>query len=76
MKKTRKIGLNMRADLYDRLAKLAKMNGQTTTYVLEQAAKHYIECLAPTQGTVRPAVMAHIRKSIEKNRKLLTRLAK
>ncbi len=38
----KQVGLNMRATLYDDLAKLAKDNGQTTTYVLEQAAEHYI----------------------------------
>ena len=73
---TRKVGLNMRAGLYDDLAKLAKDNGQTTTYVLEQAVEHYIQYVAPTQGTVRPEIMAHVRKSIEKNRKLLHLLAK
>lgn len=40
---TRKVGLNMRAGLYDDLAKLAKDNGQTTTYVLEQAIERYIQ---------------------------------
>jgi len=73
---TRKVGLNMRAGLYDDLTKLAKDNGQTTTYVLEQAVEHYIQYVAPTQGTVRPEIMAHVRKSIEKNRKLLHLLAK
>lgn len=72
---TRKVGLNMRSGLYDDLAKLAKDNGQTTTYVLEQAVEHYIQYVAPTQGTVRPEIMAHVRKSIEKNRKLLHLLA-
>jgi hypothetical protein len=72
---TRKVGLNMRAGLYDALAKLAKDNGQTTTYVLERAAEHYIQYVAPTQNTVRPEIMAHVRKSIEKNRKLLHLLA-
>ncbi len=72
---TRKVGLNMRAGLYDALAKLAKDNGQTTTYVLERAAEHYIQYVAPTQNTVRPEIMAHVRKSIEKNRKLLQLLA-
>jgi hypothetical protein len=72
---TRKVGLNMRAELYDDLAKLAKDNGQTTTYVLERAAEHYIQYVAPTQNTVRPEIMAHVRKSIEKNRKLLHLLA-
>ena len=72
---TVKVGLNMRAALYDDLTKLAKDNGQTTTYVLEQAAEHYIQFVAPTQCTVRPEIMAHARKSIEKNRKLLQLLA-
>jgi predicted DNA-binding protein len=72
---TRKVGLNMRAELYDDLAKLAKDNGQTTTYVLERAAEHYIQYVAPTQNTVRPEIMAHVRRSIEKNRKLLHLLA-
>jgi len=72
---TRKVGLNMRAGLYDALAKLAKDNGQTTTYVLERAAELYIQYVAPTQNTVRPEIMAHVRKSIEKNRKLLQLLA-
>ena len=73
---TRKVGLNMRAGLYEDLTKLAKDNGQTTTYVLEQAVEHYIQFVAPTQGTVRPEIMAHVRRSIEKNRKLLHLLAK
>jgi len=72
---TRKVGLNMRAGLYDDLTKLAKDNGQTTTYVLERAVEHYIQYVAPTQNTVRPEIMAHVRKSIEKNRKLLHLLA-
>jgi len=73
---TRKVGLNMRVGLYEDLTKLAKDNGQTTTYVLEQAVEHYIQYVAPTQGTVRPEIMAHVRRSIEKNRKLLHLLAK
>jgi hypothetical protein len=55
---------------------LAKDNGQTATYVLDQAVEHYIRYVAPTQGTVRPEIMAIARKSIEKNRKLLDLLAK
>jgi hypothetical protein len=73
---TRKIGLNIRSTLYNDLTKLAKDNGQTTTYVLEQAVEHYIQYVAPTQSTVRPEIMANVRKSIEKNRKLLHLLAK
>lgn len=66
----------MRADLYNGLTKLAKENGQTTTYVLERAAEHYLQFVAPTQETVRPEVMAQVRRTIDKNRKLLKLLAK
>ena len=71
----KQVGLNMRAALYDELAKLAKDNGQTTTYVLEQAAEHYLRFVAPTQNLVRPEIMAHARRSMNKNRKLLQLLA-
>jgi len=69
------VGLNMRATLYNDLTKLAKDNGQTTTYVLEQAAEHYLRFVAPTQSTVRPEIMAHVRRSVDKNRRLLQLLA-
>jgi hypothetical protein len=76
-KETRKkVGLNMRAALYDDLSKLAKDNGQTTTYVLERAAEHYIQFVAPKEGVVRPEIMTHVRRSVDKNRKLLQLLAK
>ena len=65
----------MSADLYADLAKLAKDNGQTITHVLEQAVEHYIQYVAPRQGIVRPEIMSHVRKSVEKNRKLLQLLA-
>ena len=35
----KQVGLTMRATLYNDLTKLAKDNGQTTTYVLEQAVE-------------------------------------
>lgn len=70
-----KVGLNMRADLYQDMTQLAKDRGQTATYVLNQAVEHYIRYVAPTQGTVRPEIMARARKSIEKNRRLLELLA-
>jgi len=72
----KKVGLNMRAALYDDLSKLAKDNGQTTTYVLERAAEHYIQFVAPKESVVRPEIMTHVRQSIDKNRKLLQLLAK
>ena len=71
----KKVGLNMRAALYDDLSKLAKDNGQTTTYVLERAAEHYIQFVAPKEGVVRPEIMTHVRRSVDKNRKLLQLLA-
>jgi hypothetical protein len=71
----KQVGLTMRATLYDGLAKLAKDNGQTTTYVLEQAAEHYLQFVAPTQNVVRPEIMTHVRRSMNKNRKLLQLLA-
>jgi|HubBroStandDraft_3_1064219.scaffolds.fasta_scaffold240707_1 predicted transcriptional regulator len=72
----KQVGLNIRAALYDDLTKIAKDNGQTTTYLLEQAVEHYLRYIAPSQDTIRPEMMAHARKSIEFNRKLLELLAK
>jgi predicted transcriptional regulator len=72
---TRKIGLAMRRELYEDLSKLAKDNGQSKSFILEKAVEHYIQFVAPTQSTVRPEIMAHVRRSVEKNRKLLQLLA-
>jgi hypothetical protein len=72
----KKVGLNMRAALYDDLSRLAKDNGQTTTYVLERAAEHYIQFVAPKESVVRPEIMTHVRQSVDKNRRLLQLLAK
>ena len=71
----RQLGLKMRANLYNGLAKHAKANGQTVTYVLERAAEHYLEFVAPTETTVRPEIMSLARKSITRNHKLLQLLA-
>jgi hypothetical protein len=71
----KQVGLNIRASLYDDLSKLAKDNGQTTTFLLEQAVEHYLRYIAPSQETVRPEMMAHLRESIVKNRKLYQLLA-
>jgi len=71
----RQIGLTIRATLYDDLTKLAKDNGQTTTYVLERAVEHYIRFVAPTESVVRPEILAHVRRSMDKNRRLLRLLA-
>lgn len=71
----KQVGLNMRTALYQDLSKLAKDNGHTTTYVLERAAEHYIQFVAPKESVVRPEIMAHVRRSVDKNRKLLQLLA-
>lgn len=75
-KATRKVGLEMKTALYENLSQLAKDNGQTRSFILEKAIEHYIQFVAPTQSTVRPEIMAHVRRSVEKNRKLLELLAK
>ncbi len=52
-----------------------KENGQTQRYLLEQAIAHYIEFVAPTQGSIRPEAMMHFRRSTDKNRELHKLLA-
>jgi ribbon-helix-helix CopG family protein len=74
--RTRKIGLEMDAQLYAELSKLAKANGQSRRFLLEKALEHYLEFVVPTQGTVRPEVMSQFRRSTDKNRKLHELLAK
>ena len=71
----KQVGLNMRVALYNDLSKVAKDNGHTTTYVLEQAVEHYIQFIAPAESVVRPEIMARVRQSITKHRKLYQLLA-
>jgi hypothetical protein len=73
---TTQIGLNMSTSLYRKIKKIAHDNGQTATHVLEQAAEHYIRYVQPTEQTVRPEFMAHVRRSMKKNDELLQLLAK
>jgi predicted transcriptional regulator len=73
--KTRKVGLEIKSDLYEGLSKLARENGQTKSFILQKAVEHYIQFVAPTQRTIRPEMMAHARRSMQRNRKLLQRLA-
>ena len=75
-RRSRKIGLEMRAELYKALSQIAEDNGRTRSYVLEKAVEHYIQFVAPAQDVVRPEIMAQVRRSVQKNRKLLQRLAK
>jgi len=72
---TRKVGLEINARLYADLSRLAKENGQSRRFLLERAVEHYLQFVAPSQGTVRPEVMAHFRRSTDKNRKLHELLA-
>lgn len=74
--KTRKIGLEMSADLYGELSKLARANGQSRRFLLERAVEYYLHQVAPSQATVRPEVMKQFRRSVDKNRKLYELLAK
>ncbi len=73
--RTRKIGLEMNAQLYAKLSKVAERNGQSRRFLLEKALEHYLEVVVPSQSTVRPDVMKHFRRSTEKNRRLHQLLA-
>jgi uncharacterized protein YueI len=73
---TVKIGPEIDKKLYSKFAKIAEENGQSFRFVLERAMENYIQLVAPSQSTVRPEVLAHFRRSTEKNRKLLELLAK
>jgi predicted transcriptional regulator len=74
--KTRKIGLEMSADLYGELSKLARENGQSRRFLLEKAVEHYLHQVVPAQAAIRPEVMKQFRRSVDKNRKLYELLAK
>lgn len=71
-----KLGLEIDAHLYAHLSELAEQNGQSKRSLLEQALKFYFEAVVPSEGRVRPEVLAHFRKSVAKNEKLLRLLAK
>lgn len=73
--KTIKIGPAIDRQLYEEFVKVAQENGQSQRYLLERAMRHYLQFIAPSQGVVRPEVMAHFRRSTDKNRELHKRLA-
>ena len=73
---SKKIGLEIESRLYAHLTKVAKANGQSRRFVLENALKHYLDVVVPSRGTIRPEVMAHARRSVSKNRKLMELLAR
>lgn len=74
--RTRKVGLEVNAKLYQQFSQAATANGQSRRFLLEKALKHYLDVVLPSAGTVRPEVLAHARLSMEKNRELLRLLAK
>ena len=74
--KTRKIAPEIDAKLWEELAAVAKRNGQSQRYVLEQALVHYLRDVVPSQQLVRPEVMDAFEQSVARNRDLLERLAK
>ena len=73
---TIKIGPEIDKRLYAKFAKIAEQNGQSVRFVLERAMENYIQLVAPSQSAIRPEVLAHFRRSTEKNRKLHELLAK
>ena len=74
--KTKRIAPEIDAKLWDELVAVAKRNGQSQRYVLEQALTHYLRNVVPSQHLVRPNVMAIFGRVVDRNRDLLERLAK
>jgi hypothetical protein len=73
---TKKIAPEIDAELWDEFVAVAKQNGQSQRYVLEQALTHYLRNVVPSQHLVRPDVMAAFGRVVDRNRDLLDRLAK
>jgi hypothetical protein len=74
--KTKKIAPEVDAALWNEFVAVAKQNGQSQRYVLEQALTHYLRNVVPSQHLVRPDVMAAFGRVVDRNRDLLDRLAK
>jgi hypothetical protein len=73
---TKKFTPEIDAALYDELVSVAKQNGQSQRYVLEQALSFYLHNVVPSQHLVRREVMDAFHQSVADNRDLLERLAK
>jgi hypothetical protein len=73
--RTVKIAPEIDARLYEELVRVARQNGQSQRFLLEQALEHYLHNVIPSQRLVRPEVMAAYRRSNQKYRKLYQRLA-
>jgi len=74
--KTKKIAPEVDAELWEKFVAVAKQNGQSQRYVLEQALTHYLHNVVPSQHLVRPNVMKTFSRVVDRNRDLLDRLAK
>jgi hypothetical protein len=73
---TRKLGLEIDSRLYSSLDQLARDNGQSRRFLLEDALRFYLGVVVPSRTTVRPEVMTQFRRSVGKNRKLLELLTR
>jgi Ribbon-helix-helix protein, copG family len=73
---TKKFTPEIDAKLYKEFVAIAKRNGQSQRYVLEEALKFYLKNVVPSQHLVRREVMDAFEHSVAKNRDLLERLAK
>jgi hypothetical protein len=73
---TKKFTPEIDAVLYEELVAVAKRNGQSQRYVLEQALSFYLHNVVPSQHLVRSEVMDAFEQSVAANRDLLGRLAK
>lgn len=76
MTATKKIAPEIDAQLWDELTAVAKQNGQSQRYVLEQALSYYLHNVVPSQHLVRPKVTEIFEQSAARNRELLELLAK
>jgi hypothetical protein len=74
--KTKKFTPEIDARLYDEFVAVAEKNGQSKRYVLEQALRFYLQNVVPSQHLVRREVMDAFEQSVNRNRDLLSRLAK
>ena len=74
--RTKKIAPEIDAELWEELTEVARQNGQSQRYVLEQALAHYLHNVVPSQHLVRPEVMRAFEQSVERTRELLERLAR
>jgi hypothetical protein len=76
MPATKKFTPEIDAKLYKEFVAVAKRNGQSQRYILEEALKFYLKNVVQSQHLVRREVMDAFEQSVAANRDLLERLAK